>query len=185
MSDNTLTKALELANNLGGNPAEVVARATAYAAFLSGSVVVADTRNAATAKTPIAPAAAAKPAAAAAKPAAAAAKPAAKPAAKAAAKAATPAATAPKPAPKGGVHGEADVRKLVKAVANHPKLGTTHAANILDEEAGVANVSAVKPEFYDAVYDALAAKIDEVDGAAGDEDAAADETAGEEFDVNS
>ena len=178
MSDNTLTKALELANNLGGNPAEVVARATAYAAFLSGSVVVADTRNAATAKTPIAPAAAAKPAAAAAKPAA-------KPAAKAAAKAATPAATAPKPAPKGGVHGEADVRKLVKAVANHPKLGTTHAANILDEEAGVANVSAVKPEFYDAVYDALAAKIDEVDGAAGDEDAAADETAGEEFDVNS
>ena len=174
MSDNTLTKALELANNLGGNPAEVVARATAYAAFLSGSVVVADTRNAATAKTPIAPAAAAKPAAAAAKP-----------AAKAAAKAATPAATAPKPAPKGGVHGEADVRKLVKAVANHPKLGTTHAANILDEEAGVANVSAVKPEFYDAVYDALAAKIDEVDGAAGDEDAAADETAGEEFDVNS
>jgi hypothetical protein len=184
MSDNTLTKALELANNLGGNPAEVVARATAYAAFLSGSVVVADTRNAATAKTPIAPAAAAKPAAAAAaaaKPAAAAAKP----AAKAAAKAATPAATAPKPAPKGGVHGEADVRKLVKAVANHPKLGTTHAANILDEEAGVANVSAVKPAFYDAVYDALAAKIDEVDGAAGDEDAAADETAGEEFDVNS
>ena len=77
------------------------------------------------------------------------------------------------------------MRKLVKAVANHPKLGTTHAANILDEEAGVANVSAVKPEFYDAVYDALAAKIDEVDGAAGDEDAAADETAGEEFDVNS
>src|ERR1035437_6105825 len=53
MSDEVKIKALELANHLGGTHAEVVARATAYHAFLSGAA----------AAKPAAPAAAAKPAA--------------------------------------------------------------------------------------------------------------------------
>lgn len=103
--------------------------------------------------TPAKPATAAKPAAAAAKPATAAAKPAAKPAAAA-------------PPAKVGKYDVTQVRAIVRQVAQHEALGKQEALNILDEEAGVQNVSQLKPADYDKVYEACNNAINAAGGTA-------------------
>jgi hypothetical protein len=174
MSIDNKVKALELAVVANGTATETVARATAYAAFLDGAAAPAG-----------------KPATqAAAKPAAAtqtstAAKTAAKPATKPGTTKTSAAAKAPAASKIASVHNEDEVRKSIRAVANHAQLGTAVASNILDEEAGVSTVSQLKPEHYDAVFDAATAKLAEVNGegeAAPAEGEEADADAGEEFD---
>lgn len=131
-----------------------------------------------------APAATTKPAAAApaaAKPAAA--KPAATPAAagKAAATAAPAAAkpaaakpaaaAAPTKAP-GGKHSSDEVRDIIRKVATNPGLGKQSALDILDTDGGgVTNVTNLKPEHFDAVFDAANALL----SAEGGGDEAADD----------
>ena len=79
-------------------------------------------------------------------------------------------------------HSEDEVRKAIRAVANHPKLGMKIASNILDEEAGVANVSSLKPENYDAVFDACTAKIAEANGQVPETNSGEEGDGTEEFD---
>ena len=161
MPDADKVKALELANGLGGAPAEVVARATAYLSFLTGTAAV---KPAAAAKP--ATQAATKPAAAAEKPAAAATKAAAKPATQAATKPA-PAAAAPKQVGKYGVE---VTRAIIRQVGNTDGLGQQSARDILDEEAGVKAVSKAKPTDLDKIYEACVVALASV-GAAPEGDA--------------
>jgi hypothetical protein len=91
----------------------------------------------------------------------------------AAPKAAAPGTAAPKPAPPkaagaapaaaakapGGKHTAEEVRDAIKKVATNPSLGKQTALNILDENAGVQNVSAVKPENFDAVFEACEVEL--------------------------
>lgn len=112
-------------------------------------------------KATAAPAAGAKPAAtaaaaAAAKPAAAPAKPAATAAAAkpAAAPAKPAAAAAPAKAP-GGKYNVDQVREKIREVASNAALGKVSATNILEDDGGGAKrVTDLKPENFDAVYEA-------------------------------
>lgn len=152
MSTDHKIKALELAVLPNAPTAETVARAAAYEAFLNGAATQAAKPATAAAKT--APAAPKTPAATG--------KPAGKPAAK------PGAAKAPAASKVTSVHSSDEVLKAIRAVANdtRPGLGMKAASDILDEAAGVANFSALKPENYDEVFDALTAKLAEVDGGA-------------------
>jgi hypothetical protein len=106
------------------------------------------------------PAAAPKPEAA--KPAAAPKPEAAKPAA-----APKPAAAAPKPAAApaptkapGGKYTSDQVREVIRKVATNKSLGKQSALDILDQDGGgVQNVTNLKPEFFDAVYEACQALL--------------------------
>jgi type II secretory pathway component HofQ len=104
----------------------------------------------------VAPKPAAAPAAA--KPAATPAKPAAAPAAKPAAK---PAAAAPAAAKApNGKHDSVQVRDAIRKVATNPNLGKQSALDILDQDGGgVTNVTNLKPEFFDAVFEACQALL--------------------------
>jgi type II secretory pathway component HofQ len=112
---------------------------------------------------PAAAAAAAKPAAAAAKPAAAkpaAAKPAAAPA-------------QPQKAP-GGRYTLDQVRDAVRKIAANKTLGKQSALDILDQDGdGAQNVTLLKPEYYDSVYEACSALLTNEGG--GDTGEAAEE----------
>jgi membrane protein involved in colicin uptake len=83
-----------------------------------------------------------------------AAKPAAKPAAAAADKKAAPAAAAATKAP-GGKYNSEQVRDIIRKVATNVSLGKQSALDILDQDGGgVTNVTNLKPEFFDAVFEA-------------------------------
>lgn len=162
MSDTVMlpsrVKALELANAYpGSGPADVVERAHAYHAFLSGSAT--------------AGAVPPKPATAGAKsgtvtkpgttPPAAGAKPPTKPAA--AKPPAAPAAAAKAP---GGKYNQDQVRGLIREVAKMPGEGQQSAKDILmNDGGGVQTVSQLKPEHYDAVYEACQQVLSEAGGA--------------------
>ncbi len=120
-----------------------------------------------------------KPATQAAKATAAPAKSAAAQAAKPAAKPAKPAAAAAAATPpaKVGKYDVTQVRDIIRKVAQHEALGKQEALNILDEEAGVQNVSQLKPTDYDKVWEACNNALNAAGGTA-----VADETAAEEFD---
>lgn len=157
MSDPELkVKALELSNQHAATPDEIVARATVYHAFLSGA-------NAAGKATPPTGKPGATGAVTNGKPGATAGKPGTpaptgKPGATAG-KGATPPTGKPgagKPATKapGGKHTVDEVRGLVRQVSTTEGLGKQSALDILDEEAGVQNVTNLKAEDYDKVYEA-------------------------------
>lgn len=141
--DEHKSKALDLANQHAAPPDAVVARAAAYHAFLTGGAAPA-TKPAATATTkPATGTATTKPAAT-------------KPAAT------KPAATKPAAAPAagstkapGGTHTQDDVRDIVRKVATTPGLGKDRAIEILKEDGGgVESFKDLKPESFDAVYEA-------------------------------
>lgn len=55
----------------------------------------------------------------------------------------------------GGKHTIEQVREVIRKVATNATLGKTSAQDILDSDGnGVKNVTELKPEFYDAVYEA-------------------------------
>jgi hypothetical protein len=173
-------KALELANQFTGEaPEKIVARATAYHAFLTGGAAAkpaaaaaatkpATTKPATTKPAATAPAAAGKPATVTA--------PAGKPATTKPA-ATKPAATAPKA--QVGKYTEDQVRAKIREVASNEALGKQEALDILDENGNVQNVSQLKPENYDKVYEACQAALNAIPGSEATDDAAG---AGEEFD---
>jgi hypothetical protein len=68
----------------------------------------------------------------------------------------------------GGKHTAEEVRAIIKQVATNANLGKQSALAILDENAGVQNVSSVKPENFDAVYEACEVELAGVAGAAAD-----------------
>ncbi len=135
-------KALELANHHAASPAEVTARAAAYHTFLTGgkaAVIVSAKALPPAGKAVTAPAG--------------------KPVAAAAAK---PGATAAKQPAKaaGGKHTIDEVRTLIRAVSAAEALGKEEAVNILDEDGGgVGNVSNLKAENYDKVYEACVSAL--------------------------
>lgn len=167
MSDDPKHRALELANiHGGGTAAEVVARASAYHAFLTGSGGGAPSGK---------PAAkpAAQPATQAAKPAAPAAKPAGTAAAKPAPQAAKPAALAAKPksaAPPAqvGKYSIDHIRAIIQKVVKAPGLGKQAAAELLDTEGGVKRISDLKPADYDKVYEACENELSGGEAGAGE-----------------
>lgn len=125
-----------IATALEGLLAHVQSGAKAPAAGAAG---------AATPPKPTAPKAADKAPAAPPKPAAGAAKPGDK-------KGATPAAATKAP---GGKYNSEQVRDAIRKVANDPNLGKQSARDVLTEDGGGApTVSELKPEFFDAVYEA-------------------------------
>jgi len=67
----------------------------------------------------------------------------------------------------GGKHTAEQVREIIKKVATNANLGKQAALNILDENAGVQNVSSVKPENFDAVYEACEVELNGVANAGG------------------
>lgn len=80
-----------------------------------------------------------------------------------------PAAAAKAP---GGKYTSEQVRDIVKQVATNANLGKQEALTILDEEGGVQNVSSLKPENFDKVYEACQVALQGVAGhaASADED---------------
>jgi membrane protein involved in colicin uptake len=79
---------------------------------------------------------------------------AAKKAAPAADKKAAPAAAAATKAP-GGKYNSEQVRDIIRKVATNVSLGKQSALDILDQDGGgVTNVTNLKPEFFDAVFEA-------------------------------
>lgn len=154
MSDVLLTR---IADALEGLLAH--AKATPKAAAAPAAAAAAKPAAAPAAAKPAAAPAAAKPAAA--KPAAA------KPAA------AKPAA-APASAPKlpGGKYTAEQVRDELRKVVTNKSLGKQSALDILDQDGdGAVSVTALKPEFYDSVYEAAKALLStEGDPASADDD---------------
>jgi hypothetical protein len=74
---------------------------------------------------------------------------------KAAADKASAASTTTKAPVKGGKHTDAQVREMIRKVAADKNLGKQAAKNILaDDGGGVERVLDLKPEFYDAVFEA-------------------------------
>lgn len=67
----------------------------------------------------------------------------------------------------GGKHTAEEVREIIKKVATNKALGRDAAINILDENAGVQNVSSIKPENFDAVYEACEVELAGVAGSEG------------------
>lgn len=71
-----------------------------------------------------------------------------------------PATAPPKPAAgatkaPGGKHNAEEVREIIRKVANNANLGKQSARDILDTDGGgVSIVSDLKPEFFDAVFEA-------------------------------
>lgn len=150
MSDDPKVTALQLANHLGGTHTEVVARATAYHAYLTGNkpapaaTTAGKTGTAPAAQTGKSAAQTGKPTAA--KPGtapAATGKPAAKPAGKPAA-----------PAAQTGKYSIDQVREIIKKVVATDGLGKETAVELLDTEGGVKKISDLKPADYDKVYEA-------------------------------
>lgn len=68
----------------------------------------------------------------------------------------------------GGKHTLDDVRAIIREVATNAALGKTEAKTILDEEGGVTNVADLKPDNYDAVYEACQVALNNA-GKSGDE----------------
>jgi hypothetical protein len=148
--------------------------ATALETIAAAASKTAATPAAAAAKP--ATAAAAKPAAAAAKPAAAAAKPTVTvPPGKPATKPAAAKAAAAAPKTQVGKYTEDQVRAKIREVASNEALGKQEALDILDENGNVQNVSQLKPENYDKVYEACQAALNAIPGAEEPEAAAGDE----------
>lgn len=160
MSDTHLT-ALQLANTLGGEPAAVVARAKAYHDFLTSAPTAAAAVKGATANKPPATGKAAATNGAAAPP-----------------KTATPPATGPKkanPPPKQvGAHSYDEVKAAIQKVIG--AVSKQAALEILDSEAGgVRSLKDMKPENYDAVWEACQAEINSGEGDAAKPPAQTDE----------
>lgn len=150
MSDNPKHAALELAHTSGGTPAEVIARAHEYHAFLTGGAAPAkaatanktDTTTKATAASGTSPKAASG-------------KPAQKPAQQ------------PNKAP-GGKHTADEVRDVLRKLAQTNK---DLAVKIVSENGGGANkFTEVKPEYYDALYEAISAELENGDSGGGGAD---------------
>lgn len=86
------------------------------------------------------------------------------------------AATPAKPAAKGkSKYSSEQVRDAVRQVATNPHLGKQAALDILDEDGGgVQNVSQLKEDFYDSIYEACQVALngvkDQATEAAGDPD---------------
>lgn len=174
-SPNLKVKALELANQHAEPHASVVARAESYHSFLSGTATAPAATKAATppaANKPATGAPATKPATAPAGAKPSATPPAgAKPAAAAAKPAAAPAASSGATKAPGGKHTQAEVRALIQKVAIRPGEGNQAARDILSESGGgVATVSALKPEFFDAVFEACQNILAEGGAGGGDDD---------------
>jgi hypothetical protein len=144
-------KALELANQHIATPAEIVSRASAYHTFLTG--------------------AGAKVTAPAGKPGTTGASPTGKPGAQPTGKPPTGkpgAQTTAKPGAgkpiqpakaAGGKHTIDEVRAIIRRVSTTDGLGKQSALDILDEEAGVTNVTNLKVEDYDKVYEACVVSL--------------------------
>lgn len=58
-----------------------------------------------------------------------------------------------------GKHTIEEVRDILKKVAVHEALGRQVAINILDENGGVDHLTKLKPENYDAVYEAAQVEL--------------------------
>lgn len=84
-----------------------------------------------------------------------------KPAPKPKAEAAAPKAEAPAPAPKaaGGKHSIEEIRDILRKVAMTDGLGKTVAFSILEENGGVDHLTKLKPENFDAVYEAAQVEL--------------------------
>jgi len=163
--------ALQIASNhpTPGDPQTVVARAQAYHAFLTGAAVAGKPAAAgAPAGKPATAPAGGKPATAGAP----AGKPATAPAGKApAGKPAAGKAPANPGAAKapGGVHTQAEVRDAIRSVVAVGAEGKEAAFAVLrDEGGGAGQVGALKPEFYDAVWEACQNIITEAGQPGGD-----------------
>jgi hypothetical protein len=160
MADDLRTKALELANShpAGPNGASheaVVARATAYHSFLIGAAApkgatTGATTGAATNKATTAGATAGKGTGGA--------------AAGAAASKATTATQKPAQQKQVGQYTADQVKEKMRAVLQAPGLGRTRVIEILDEEAGAKTFGDIKPDKYDAVYEAFEVALNSGEG---------------------
>lgn len=172
MADDAYTlkvRALELANTHAAEPAKIVERANAYHAFLSGAAATPKaTAQTGTKTATTTDADKAKAAAEAKAKADAAAKAKAEAEAKAKAAAASKAGPAAGTKAPGGKHTIDEVRDMIRKVATSESLGKQSAADILnDDGGGVSKVTDLKPEFYDAVYEACQVMLNGEGGAAG------------------
>lgn len=60
----------------------------------------------------------------------------------------------------GGKYNSEQVRDIIRKLATNPSLGKQSALDILDQDGGgVTNVTNLKPEFFDAVYEACQALL--------------------------